>query len=383
MRSARLVPVLALLVLLSGCGGAPAGDVDGTTTSPTGTTTIEPTTTAVTTTTKTDETGPSVSFPAGTAEEGIVDVGALMDAHRDSLSGESFGYDYTRSVNRSDTALLPHNQTFRVAYEDDTEINYMVKRETAPNAPVEVYAEGPVLFRQYLDENPAYRYGYDRVDDGDADPRLGFSGPTGTIRHLLVAGTWTYVESTSEDGEQYLHFAAGESPDERLADFHATVSITTDGTISHLEASYVRAGPEPNVSVTVSYRTMTPVEPPQKPDWIAAIPQVSVTSSGDGSVFALAHDGGDPVPAGTNVSASLVGEDTRIVDRNLTIPTAMEQGDSVYIYPVEAGEEPRLEISSEPPASEDVLAVSKARFTLNSIDDVRMGVRAGTAAESG
>ncbi len=374
MRSALLVSIVALLVLLSGCGGAPAGNGDATTTSVTDTTTPESTTTAVTSTTTPSDTGPSVSFPAGTSEAGIVDASALMDADRDSLSGQSFGYDYTKSVNRTDGGVLPHDQTFRVAYEDGTEINYMVKRETAPNAPVEVYAEGPVLFRRHLEENPAYRYGFDRVDDGDADPILLRSGPTGTLQQILAVGNWKYVESTSEDGEQYLHFEAVESEDDQLQDFQATVSITPAGTISDLEASYIRAGRGPNVAVAVSYRTMTPVERPQEPDWVASIPQVSVTSSGDESVFEVTHDGGGTVPAGTNLSALLVGEETRIVDRNLTMPTEMGPGDSVYIYPVNSDGEPELEIATEAPATEDVLAVSQARFTLVSIDDVRMNL---------
>ena len=379
MPSARLVPVVALLVLLSGCGGAPAGNADATT-SLAETTTTESTSTTVTSTTTTDGTAPSVSFPAGTSEDGIHDPAALMDAHRDSLAGTSFGYDYTRSVNRTDGGVLPHDQTFRVASEDGTEINYMVKRETAPMAPVEVYAEGPVLFRRHLEADPPYQYGFDRVEAQDADPKLGFSGPTGTLRQILAAGNWTYVDATSEDGAQYLRFTADRSDDDQFVDFQATVSITTDGTISHLEASYVRADPGTNVAVTVSHRTTTPVERPPKPDWVSAIPRVAVTTTGDGPVFEVAHEGGGRVAAGTNVSALLVGNETRIVDRNLTMPTEMGPGESVYIYPV-AGAEPDLAIASEPPASEDVLAVSQARFTLVSIDDVRMGL-GETAAET-
>jgi len=374
MSAARLVPAVVLLVVLAGCAGLPGGGpatTATTTDAPEGTT--EPTAGSTTATTATTTVTASPEFPAGLSADGVTDAGTVLDTHRATLLGSSFGYGFTRSVNRSGAGVLPLNQTFRVGYEGDTEITYMEKYGTAPNAPAVVYAEGALLFRQYRSDDPAYRYGFERAADGDADPALGFSGPSESLRSLLAAGDWAYAGQHEVDGTTVLQFQAAGSSDDAYRDFAGTAMISVNGTITDLAATYVRAeSAAAPVQVTVTYAVQQGVGAPAEPAWVASIPQLSVRAGETPAVVELRNEGGATVEAGTTASAFLVGNSTRVIERNLTLPTELGPDSSLYVYPVSSGNRTSLEVATEPPAADDVASVAEPRFVLEGVDDVRV-----------
>lgn len=378
MSAARLVPAVALLVVLAGCAGLPGGGpatTATTTDAPDGTTESPGGTTGTTTTPTTSTVSATPDFPAGLGADGVTDAEQALGTHRETLLGSSFGYEFTRSVNRTGAGVLPLNQTFRVGYEGDTEINYMEKYGTAPNAPAVVYAEGALLFRQYRSNEPAYRYGFERAADGDADPALGFSGPSETLVGLLAAGDWEYVGQREVDGTTVLDFEASGSSDDAYRDFTGGVAVTTEGTIRELSASYVRAVPGAKpIQVSVNYAVEPGIEAPAEPAWVASIPQLAVEAGDTPGVVELRNEGGATLEAGTTASAFLVGNSTRVIDRNLTLPTELGPDSTLYVYPVSTGNGTSLEVATDAPAVDEVASVSEPRFVLEGVDDVRVNL---------
>jgi len=348
----RLVPAVALVVVLAGCGGAPFG----------GSTTPSPETGAPTTT--------APPFPPG-ASGGGVDVIELLGAHAAALSGTDHRYRLVRTVNRTGTPIPPVNRTVHAGVVDG-EARALVRATgpAYPQAPVERWRTDVLTVDRALDDRG---WTYDVSYGGLADM------PVVTDRTALSAALsgaeWAYVGRT-DDG--LLRYEAAFAPDDGVSDPEGTFVVDTDGVVRSLAVEYVRTLPGGGqVAVGVEYELERSVGPPSPPDWLDEVPRLVPRRSGETAV-AVVNRGGGTVPAGTNLSAGArAGPDGPGVlrpglrDDGLRLPVELAPGERVYLSVANGTDGPRLQVTADPPSG-DLVNLSSATVAIRRVGEVRL-----------
>ncbi|MEF8841699.1 MAG: hypothetical protein V5A62_08745 [Haloarculaceae archaeon] len=258
------VPVVAVLVLLAGCGSAagPASPGTGTdTVTPAPVPTAPPTTAPAPTAgpTRTTTAARDPSLPPGVTASGIANASALADAHSAALEGRSYravtvvnrstasGWERTREVLRvdGDRVHLVHrertsggNDSSRVEYLDGRARYVRCERAngtaacpTGPPSAIAGDAAGTVLV--LLSGSDSRLVG--------TETRLVGNGRAATLRHrLLVTGNPLGL------GSPYGVLEA--------RNYTVTALVTPSGLVTDLRASYDLVGGEARIDVTARLR---------------------------------------------------------------------------------------------------------------------------------
>jgi hypothetical protein len=355
----RLVPAVALLVVLAGCGTAPTG-------TPTDAAPERPDPTATPT--------PGPSFPAGLSADGVEDADALLDAHAAELNGTTHLSELVRTSNAT-TRVLPVNRSVYAGVVDGERRTLTRATGTAyPGAPVERWETPNVSARRALDDRPLYEV----YRGGEVLPAV-LTGDRAVLAPVLTDATWRYDGREPSNTSTLLRYeATGASGP--LRSVEATLLVAPDGAIHGLEASYVRATADGDVAVEVRYDLTRAVAPPPTPDWVTDAPHLTAERAGSDAV-AFTNAGDATLPAGTNLSVALAGE-VRAVDRNGSLPVDLAPGETVYVSVVD-GAEPTVQVTADRPDGPDLLNLTGSYVTVQRVGEVRVLVGVVPAGDDG
>jgi len=345
----RTALVVALAVVLAGCGALPVGGPEPATPSATA--------------------GPR--FPAGASAAGV-DAAALLDGHAAALDGTDHRYRLRRSVDR-DRASVVVNRTVHVGTVDgERRVLVRATGPTFPRAPVERWETATLTVERPLDER-GWTYG---VTYGDVvDPPV--AGVRTVLTPALADVEWAYTGATA-DG--LLAYEATFATAGNVSDPDGRLLVAPDGTVRSLRATYRRDRPDgTTTTVTVRYDLDRSVGPPAGPDWLAEVPRVRLERAGDDAV-AVVNTGEVTVPAGTALAVAIRSDRTGnptlragLQNDSLALPEALAPGERAYVSVVNGSAGPRLRVTADRPTG-PLVTVSSGVVSLRRVGTVRFGV---------
>lgn len=312
-------------------------------------------------------------FPPGTNESGVTNASALLDAHERVLNNTSYsaelrhedvltGYEreaYNRTVDpvsvtveKGDTGTNA-TVTARGDYSaywvtENASAVYGVNHEANTTSSLYTYEEGEV-----------YGDGVARAPDA-----LG-AVSSGVVSEHVRAVDYDYRGTVERDGETLYEFASTDgnwSADETrpgpfVQNVSATLLVSEQGVIREFDATVEHVTDNETVTTRTTYSVTGVGETTTtEPAWIAEhLPRFDVRVVDDSRVVALEYTGGSTATNGTLSPSTGVFLYTSGGERSTRLDTAIEPGDTLYLWNETGREELQLAVN-EPPAVNDSFA---------------------------
>jgi hypothetical protein len=347
---ALLVVACVAAVVLAGCGGLTG---DGDVVTPTGT--DGPTTNGTTTPTATpaDGTDPAdravtvENPPPGLNESAIVDVDALLAAHRAAVTERGAVTVTNVSVDGPQSSLTS-NATVRWGA-DGTITTNTVNDVGRGSVSVQQFTNGSLsAIRQEAATGTT-------LSVFEAGGYVERQAGVGGFKTYLLAGEFV---PTSVDGGTVTLEAVGVDEDvfgTNVSTFDATVVVDQRGRLLSMEATVVAVGEAGESTTTIDYE-MTETELPsaERPSWVDdAVADADVADlriERVGGTVAITNDGEEALPTGTFVSVASAGgfgPSTQQYVVRLTDP--LQPGETAYVYrPSENARQGEFSIGERP-----------------------------------
>jgi len=401
MRRALLALLVASMIAVAGCAGGPA-PTDTETTAPGGTPTDTPAdmptdtpgdggsvtetpdgedptdTPADGDATDTPEDGDTAppsenGFPPGVDGSTVTNATALQAAHFDALSGSSFRVDVSETGGPNPLSFTIRNGSGSV----DLELS-----EVGGDGATSIHITENVTTVFNNSRTPPKVYSY-----GSTSQQFGTLFLYAIIfraypSQQLSAGTFEVDGTVTQDGEELTRLSAtgvnetavegggSTSSEATLTDMSGEVLVRSDGLVREMRLQQTfDTGSTSELSFSVSGFGSTSAP---EPDWIEEAPRVEGSLSEDGTVMKLSHTGGPEIPANTTLTLSSGGFGGGITPTNVTLPTSLAPGDSVYVYATDSLRDPTVEVSVDEPSPTDALNLSEASPQVSGVlGDVR------------
>lgn len=362
MRRAIAAVAVALLVVLAGCGGAPATE----------TTVDDSDETTATTDADDDElqrvTVPSDLVAPGGDQRGITDAQTLLQAHLGEL--EEMRYRSTVTHAKLYTAGnfdAEGESTYEITAGNGT---FTTNRESVENGTTtveDVYSTDQATFVR-SDNGTAtdYRYG-----NGPVPMRLQqYARPSHPSASLLFVYTEvsTGMQATgfaTKNGEQVVRYEATGATSDKLTryggvlgapngtveDLSLTMYVDTDGVVHEAtgEMTISRQDGETRERALRFELSALGEADPAKPSWTSEVPQLDGSLNADNDLLAVENVGNETL---TEYDVTL--SDSVIVQRgNVTaessVNSSLAPGETVYMYVTGSGDETVLHVSATRP----------------------------------
>ena len=302
-----LAVVLAGMLLLAGCSGAP-----GTTTDPTVTdSTTAPTDSTVANSTATPSPSPTatevpatgtppaeLSFPNGTNADGIDNASALIEAHFAALNESTYRVRATQTHNDGPEEFLVAEAGERVRIRSDSGVT--LGRNTWSTANQTVGRTEDPLWSD--DDSVSYTVngrGTLRHELAENLPSLYATVPLTGIGY----GEFAFAGVVDHDGDRLLRFVATDANESvveaqnrlSISSYDATLLVSENGmvheaTVDMRSQNATYRGENGTYFSNTEYTATTGVEP-RPPSWLSNVPDISVSLTGNGSLLAIENDG--------------------------------------------------------------------------------------------
>jgi len=275
------------------------------------------------------------SLPPGVSADGVTDERALFGAHRDGVTAAG--------------------TAFQVAVRNATDTLITVERANDTGARRISLTAGTGEQLAYYFADPVYAtYNTTDGDVGYAHGDVPLAGEsvfidiavTGLGNTWLRAVEWEPVGVETVDGEQRLVLngtglnrteaqregtllpALASGDGEGNPSLDARMAVTESGLVRHANVtlSVERNGTTAAKIMEVTTRPFT--DDVSEPSWLADAPRVELDAEESGRLLAFDHTGGPTIESGTDLSVIADGEGVG----NVTLPTAVEEGDTVYVH---------------------------------------------------
>jgi len=305
--------------------------------------------------------GSEEGLPPGVDGSTVTNATALREAHYEALSGSSFRIDVSETGGPEPLSFTIHNGTGAIRL-DLEEVG------------------GDTVNRFYITENVTTGF-----NSSQTPPKTYSYGSTGQQfgalflfailfgsypGQQLSVGTFEVDGTVSQNGEELIRLSVTgvnetaveesgfTSSEATLTDMAGEVLVRSDGLVREMRLQQrFESGATSDLSFAVSGLGSTSAT---EPDWIDEAPRIEGSLSDDGTVMALSHTGGPEVPAGTTLTLASGGFGGGIAPTNVTLPTSLGAGDSVYLYATGSLRDPTVEVSAEVPSPGDALNLSRA-----------------------
>ncbi len=328
LRTALLVAML----LLAGCAGGNLSIDDASTTTSNDATTVESTTQ---TTQPTAET-----LPPGVTKDGVSNASALISAHKSELEETGYSFEYRTETAVEDKSIVATQHGVVSAgftsYRSETVAEYDVGKESRSVQRTVWANRSAVLSKSVTNGTTRYRELLKRssrfgVNRSYFDAKMTKSMELGL---LLSSNEFAVVTTERVDGRTMTTLrTADTSRSDNSTDVGATLLVDATGRVHEFEwTAQTNRGRE-----TREFElTGTDPDSVERPDWteqaVAAV-TADVRSTTHASSVELVHDGGDVLPAGSEIRIEHDGETA-----TLELETALEPRQSVYVsYPSDGG----------------------------------------------
>lgn len=352
---------VAALVVLAGCGGAPATEAPGTTTDAAdGTTTEEEAFVSV----------PSDLVPPGANSQGITNPGRMADAHVQALSNAS--YQSNASYNRLYLGQQYDTEgtvTYNVTH---TPTAYTSSRTTVENGSTEsqdVYlGEDAVFIRNKNASKTTYQYGAGPVPlrlsnrRGYAEPAA--NAPRVLFVYLNLAANVQPTGFSTMNGEKVVKYEATGmktsnlsksrfgavigAPKGTLEDISFTMYVDGDGVVHRASGSMEleRENGESR-SRSLSYRLeMTDAPSPTEPSWTSDVPRLNGTLDRSNTLLSVTNEGNVTI---SDYSVSVIGN----ASGDTSVNASLAPGETAYVYVTGSGNETEVTVSKTRPTVPD------------------------------
>ncbi|MCO8242857.1 hypothetical protein [Haladaptatus sp. AB643] len=304
----RLAPVLlALLVLMAGCANfLPWSDSQS---DPQQTTANHP-----------------ASYPPGANGQWIFDAEQLVATHKAALSGANY---------RMHARVRPNQQTASVKWQNTTTTVHIGSGRTLVQGSGGSFGPRELTesYRSYSTDNMTVqcrrgaekcRYLSTRSTQGQQITKR----TTSRMESLIASSDFVANGTTARNGTTLYRYEANGSTTFSGADrLSATVLVDEDGLIHDVSGTIHTDGKRP-ATVDFNYGFSLVSNPPTKPEWVDGVPRLTVRTSA--SRFTLEHEGGERIPAGTNVSLTLINDSATAIG-TVRLPKSLGRGDIAYL----------------------------------------------------
>lgn len=358
---------LAVLILLSGCGGLPGGGstatpstatapetptsestptttttpttTDTTTTESTPTATTTATTTTTTTATPTDE-SVTDDFAAGVSSSGIENVTALLDAHRQTLLSEGFAVT-------SNITQPGRNATLSARYTPNGTRVHLTRVTSIGSTPSTTTAwlnDTVELIRTSQGNETRYRYMSVQAPESYVASTTGMR----TLEQLLVDGNYSVVR-TNDTRAVFVATAFDNATRNDFTAERVRLAVSSDG---YIRSANVTGHVSTNASITMQYNvTRVGVTSLDRPVWTETAPEpfdgrpVVEFENCTRPYVNLTVSGNDTLSAGTQVTLAVDDQ-----PQTATLSEDLAPDESQYVYRTRNG---TLAVSTEIPPFDD------------------------------
>lgn len=312
-----LAVLAVFLMVLTGCSAlSGSGTVDRTET----VTPIPVTTATEGTPTLQDD------LPAGVYANGTIDVRQLIAAHRSSVAGHTYTWEFRQDVAREGSGSVDNVFTQRVTVGPTAYLFEQTSMGLFQNR--SLYAEDVGYHKTESDNETRFDQ---RTEPRDAQSYV-FAGEV--LRTYLVDVNLGVSVARDTDQTYYrLHSGDGTVPRPldrsgmRVRDYRVTAFVTSEGLVRTVAVQYRRVGPGPNRSVSIRYEyTDIGSTTVTEPDWVSRVTPTPhpETQSAARTPTTFRTDRSPPEPAGTEHSENETATQG-VVSRKLADPRYCHQ----------------------------------------------------------
>lgn len=266
------------------------------------------------------------SYPPGANGQWIFDAGQLVKAHEKKLNASNY---------RMHVRIRPNRSTAPAKWGNTTITEHVGGGHTL------IQGEGGWVgtqligqpYRSYFTRNttascPPGPEQCSYVSGAPSIPQRISNGITPQIKSILSGSDFVASGTTVRNGTTLYRYEANGSttlPD--VSALSATVLIDEDGFIHDLSGTAHTNNGRP-VTAEFDYRFSLVPNPPAKPSWMDGLPRLKVGVNAN--EFTLVHEGGEPVPAGTNISL-ILSNDTAVASGTVQLPKSLARGDVAHL----------------------------------------------------
>jgi len=295
-----------------------------------------------------------IDLPPGVDEDGVADVGALVDAHEEYLavrSGRQYlGWQRSDSGERRLWVLDrgPGGTAFEIRsganttryWSDGESLTYELDNDERGVLDRSV-STGPTALRSAfvgnVDATGEQLRTYLRVADWAVAGRTVYQGRA--VVELEI--TDVDVAAVSETGF--------EGSDRDLTGLTGVAYVTEDGLIAGMDVSAEFTTGPANDQFTERFRvsvTNVGTTSGDRPGWYDQAPHADASYVADGRAVELTHRDGDALRWRTELSVFREGATTP--DGRVEVPESIREGESLYVYAVSEGGDPAWRITTDP-----------------------------------
>lgn len=319
------------------------------------------------------------TYPPGVDDSGVTNATALVSAHFEAAGANA--------VTRM--AFSSAGGTLGIVHRNGSSGERLRYVNTTTGRDESWWHSGSTVVRRNTSASPPVTYSH-----GETNLYTGYQF-TGLIRVIpfvtLDSMSLSVDGTTTVDDQRVLRLAIdgfNESSSSNwnlrqgLQNVSGYLLVTPEGVIRemHYEATDANSSQKTSMTVTVSGVGSTSVS---RPDWATGYPDATLSTTGEGSVLALTHEGGSAIPAGTRVQ---VGGGI-VTYGNVTLSESLDSGETLYVvatgrfgdYDVTAS------VGSQPDVPEDAASFTRVPSVSAFLDGVELtyGPEVGARTSAG
>ncbi|WP_323171032.1 hypothetical protein [Natrialba sp. PRR66] len=278
-----------------------------------------------------NETDRTIDYPDGTGETGF-DADELASRQAAILEDGSYTVDTSETIS---TDARTFEESIALAVDGERKVQKTRLRHESSTEETWLFTESAneTLVRQTFDGGDRYR-----IANGPTAPSTNERSIRRELEAVLRVSEYDLIDIEESDGTTVVTYEGTEmsdalermNPADEYDEFVATVSVSDDGIERYAyELEGTSAGATETIAVETSFSSVGETEL-ERPEWVdegfEKAPEVSISTDG-GEIIELAMEAGDPIPEGSTVSLSAIGENYR----GASLDEAFEPGETLSL----------------------------------------------------